>query len=241
MEKKIIVFAPHPDDETLACGGTIIRKIKEGYKPFIVFLTDGAGGSTYTYYGTTSKLTCTELKKIRREEAENACKILCVNSSNLFFLNFQDRTLATNSKVAQEKVTEILRKLSPVEIYFPHKNDPNGDHLATNSIVKGSLAALSVSPIRYQYVIWSLSELGRNWSFPSQVWRCMKHKVHAVRQSDGDIVSIDIQEFLSLKMKAINEYKSQTTLFFPEQKQPILTESFVEKFLSGKEEFYVTT
>jgi hypothetical protein len=31
IDRRMIVFSPHPDDETLACGGTIIRKIREGY------------------------------------------------------------------------------------------------------------------------------------------------------------------------------------------------------------------
>ena len=29
---KCLVFAPHPDDETIGVGGTILKKIKEGYE-----------------------------------------------------------------------------------------------------------------------------------------------------------------------------------------------------------------
>ena len=41
MNKRIVVFAPHPDDETLGTGGTIVRKLNEGYEVVIVVLTDG--------------------------------------------------------------------------------------------------------------------------------------------------------------------------------------------------------
>ena len=41
LKRSAIVFAPHPDDETLGCGGTIIKKRQAGAKISIVFMTDG--------------------------------------------------------------------------------------------------------------------------------------------------------------------------------------------------------
>ena len=41
LEHNVIIFSPHPDDETLGCGGTIAKKVKEGYQVKIVFMTDG--------------------------------------------------------------------------------------------------------------------------------------------------------------------------------------------------------
>jgi LmbE family N-acetylglucosaminyl deacetylase len=40
-EKSILVFAPHPDDETLGCGGTIANRVREGHEVEIFFMTDG--------------------------------------------------------------------------------------------------------------------------------------------------------------------------------------------------------
>lgn len=42
MNKRIIVFAPHPDHETLGCAGTIAKRLNEGYEVLLVVLTDGA-------------------------------------------------------------------------------------------------------------------------------------------------------------------------------------------------------
>jgi hypothetical protein len=41
LGKPAIIFAPHQDDETLGCGGTIIRKKQAGANLQIVFMTDG--------------------------------------------------------------------------------------------------------------------------------------------------------------------------------------------------------
>jgi LmbE family N-acetylglucosaminyl deacetylase len=236
MGKNIVVFAPHPDDETLGCGGTIVKKIKEGYSLFMIFMTNGASGSDYSHYGMTSGLTRQELKEIRKQEAKNACNILGVDSRNLFFLDFEDRTLMKNREAAQEKVTEILRMLSPVEVYFPHKKDQNKDHLATNSTVKRSFENLPKQPVKYQYVIWVSREMSRRARF----WISIKDKIRTLGESSNSQVSIDILEFLHLKRKALDEYKSQTTLFFPEQKHTILAKSFLDNFLTGKEVFYLS-
>jgi LmbE family N-acetylglucosaminyl deacetylase len=36
----MVVFAPHPNDETLACGGTIIKRLREGFNVYIILMTD---------------------------------------------------------------------------------------------------------------------------------------------------------------------------------------------------------
>ena len=41
MKKRIIVFAPHPDDETFGCGGVMAKRNSERYNVNIVVLTDG--------------------------------------------------------------------------------------------------------------------------------------------------------------------------------------------------------
>jgi hypothetical protein len=41
LRRSAVVFAPHPDDETLGCGGTIVRKIRAGARVRLVVMTDG--------------------------------------------------------------------------------------------------------------------------------------------------------------------------------------------------------
>ena len=43
MKKRILVISPHPDDETLGCGGTIASHIRNNDKVFCISFTNGVG------------------------------------------------------------------------------------------------------------------------------------------------------------------------------------------------------
>ena len=59
MKKKILVIAAHPDDETLGCGGTIARLVKNNHVADVVFLSSGVGAKK------------TINSKIKRSKSEN--------------------------------------------------------------------------------------------------------------------------------------------------------------------------
>ena len=237
----IVVFSPHPDDEVLACGGTIAKKLSQKYCVFIVFMTDGASGPEYSRYGKASGLTSEQLKEIRKQEAINANTILGVYQKNLIFLGIEDRKLRENREKAEERVREILNKICPIEVYFPHKNDPNEDHLTTNIILENSLKNLPNQPIKYQYTIWTVDELFKNKPWLMKTWLKVRRKLtnHNISMHHYRKVHVHISDYLPLKIKGLQKYKSQTTLFFSDQKEPILRKSFVDKFLDNEEIFYV--
>ena len=133
-KRRIIVFAPHFDDEALGCGGTIAKKMNEGYEVLIVVITDGRHAKAV-------------------KAVERATKILGVPEKNLLFLNFEDCTLENNEKEAQEKIFEILRKNPPAEVYFTYEKDAHPDHRATNRIVRNAIKKLGLSILKYQYSI----------------------------------------------------------------------------------------
>jgi LmbE family N-acetylglucosaminyl deacetylase len=96
LSRTVIVFAPHPDDETLGCGGTIARKISEGYEVIIAIMTDGR--YALLRVGGSCSPTPDELVQIRRKEAEKATKILGVPSEKLLFFDFEDRKLREHER-----------------------------------------------------------------------------------------------------------------------------------------------
>lgn len=218
------MFAPHPDDETWGCGGTIAKRISEGYEVLIVVMTDGRY-AFLTMLGIDSDPTPEELKEIRKEEVKRATGILGVPEENLIFLNFVDGTLENNTEKAEEKVTEILSKNHPVEVYSPCKKDAHPDHRATYRIVRNSIRKLGISAVTYQYSIGQ--KYLRIGPIIDALLNLLKH----------NMVRVDISKFLSLKETAVKEFKSELETISSKQQNPIADD--VKKFLKSKETFYI--
>lgn len=223
-EKKIIVFAPHPDDETWGCGGTIVKKISEGYEVIIVVITDGRHAFSKVL-GINSDPTPEELIHIRREEVIRATKTLGVPKKNLFFLDFEDGILEEHEKEAEEKVIEIIKKYPPVEIYYPWKKDCHPDHQSTNRVIRRCIKKLGLTPMKYQYSITPKH---------AHIRPTIERLFSFFR---NNTVKVDISEFLDLKEKAVREFKSEISIISSKQKKPLAEK--IEKFLKSKETFYV--
>jgi LmbE family N-acetylglucosaminyl deacetylase len=211
--RRIIVFAPHPDDETLGCGGTIAKKIAEGYEVLIVVMTDGRF-LLQNSSETNSCLMPEQVKKIRRAEVLKATKILGVPEKNVIFLDFVDCTLKENKKTAEENVTMILEKFPPSEVYFPHEKDNHPDHKATNHIVQTVFKKLNLKPMMYRYSI--AQKFDRFGPLVDSFLNLFRN----------NITYVDISEFISLKKDALKEFK-------------ILKIKSFNKYLGKREKFYV--
>ena len=95
----ILIFSPHPDDEVLCCGGTILKAVKEGKSVKIVFLTNGDAytQSASAWLGKQADELTPEdyidLGKERQEEALRAAKKLGLEKNDLIFLSYPDNGL----------------------------------------------------------------------------------------------------------------------------------------------------
>ena len=149
LGRSAIVFSPHPDDETLGCGGTIIKKIRAGAEVKIVFMT----------YGQKSHrniISESKLKLMRASEALAASKKLGVEEA-VVFLGFEDGKLSKNQNSAIHKVIKLLLSQQPHEIFIPYYKEPllwSADHLATNRIVLAALQAYGKKVAICEYPIW---------------------------------------------------------------------------------------
>lgn len=224
MSQTVIVFAPHPDDATLGCGGTIAKRVREGYDVLIVVLTDGRYAFSEVL-GIDSDPTPEELGEIRKEEKRRAVRILGVREENLFFLDFEDGTLEKNEGKAEEEVMEILSKNPPVEVYFPYEKDCHPDHRATNRIVKNSIKKMGLSTMGYKYSITRMR---------ARVGPPIDTLLNLFKRN---MIHVDISKFLHLKIEAANELKSEVSIISARQKRPVLKE--IKKFLKSEETFFI--
>lgn len=231
--KNIIVFAPHPDDEVLGCGGTIAKKITYGDNVFVVFLTDGR--YALEDVGIYRDPSPPEVKVIRKEEAIKAAKILGLQENNMFFLDIEDTSLNRHKKYALKEIIKIIKEVRPAEVFFPQELEYNVDHGVTNMIVKEALKKLRFYTTEYRYAI--------AWRFPFYLL------LHVLNENifynlmriflDRNLFCIDISDFLSIKRKAIEQYASQLGIFSPSQKRPAIRRSILRTSLKPREIFFI--
>ncbi|NOK18540.1 PIG-L deacetylase family protein [Corallococcus carmarthensis] len=143
-----MVFAPHPDDETLGCGGTILQKRRVGATVRIVCLTDGASSHP-------DLLTHDELKAVRAREVRGAAKVLGVEEKDLFLLGFPDRELDACREAAVARVAELLWRHRPEQLFVPYARGEHLDHVSTNHIVREAVARVGLPVTLLEYAVWA--------------------------------------------------------------------------------------
>lgn len=150
----IVVLAPHMDDETLGCGGTIARHVQAGAQVTIVFLTDGRNGGP-SLAGITEPERDRRQKEIidiRKGEAQRAGEILGVGS--LRFLDAQDGRLSADSLVP-EVLRGILERVQPSCVYLPSFLEHHLDHRAANNVLLDAVAGTGLEFECRGYEVWT--------------------------------------------------------------------------------------
>jgi len=108
----VLVIAPHPDDESIGCGGAICLHADQGHRVATVFLTSGECG--------LPELSKEEAWRVREREAERATEILGVAS--IEFLRRPDQYLQENTIDAACALKPILQREKPEVLYLTGKN-----------------------------------------------------------------------------------------------------------------------
>jgi LmbE family N-acetylglucosaminyl deacetylase len=151
LRRGAVVFAPHPDDETLGCGGTILKKAAAGAAVRVVVMTDGRGSHR-------TLMDEERLKAIRADEAVEAAARMGVDKSRVQLLGYPDKTLDTHFDEAVSRVTSLLQEEPPAEIYVPYLYDSPPDHVATRRVALAAASALPEANERgisvMEYPVW---------------------------------------------------------------------------------------
>jgi len=232
LERSAVVFAPHPDDETLGCGGTIIKKKRAGADVNIVFMTDGRRSHRQF-------ISEDELKAIRANESLAACRMLGVKESDIVFLKFEDGALSRNQDTAIHSVTEILLRQQPEQIFIPYSKEPSlwsEDHLATNRIVTSALQIYMNKAVILEYPIW----FWWHWPWVSVPISCRWEMLAVLKNSVVSGLrllrdfrcSVYIGDVLELKRAALDQHRSQMTRLIPDSRWPILGDISGGEFLA---------
>jgi LmbE family N-acetylglucosaminyl deacetylase len=147
LGRSAMIFSPHPDDETLGCGGMMIRKRQMGADIKVIFMTDGCRSHAHL-------MPAQELRLRRQQEAIAATQVLGIEPQDVLFLGFTDGTLQESQALAVPKLINLLQQFQPQEIFIPYRAEVPADHWFTNRFVQVALQQCTVKPLMYEYPIW---------------------------------------------------------------------------------------
>ncbi len=159
LRQSTVVFSPHQDDETLGCGGTIIRKRDIGADVQLVFMTDGS--SSHSQF-----VPAAELVALRTKEALSAAAILGVPLEAVHFWGYVDGQLNQHIYDAAKQVEALLRQYQPATVFVPYRFDPPPDHRATYFAVCEGIRRWSGTVIVCEYPVWYW--LQWPWAWPAR-------------------------------------------------------------------------
>ncbi len=180
---KVLVIAPHPDDEVIGVGGTIAKRAEEGHEVYVCVVTKAF-----------PPLFSEEIVEQARNECREADKLLGVVETS--FLDFPAVTLETVPRYELNGgILKTIQRIKPDEVYIPHRGDMQLDH---KMIVDAAMVALRPKydhVVKRIYAYETLSETG--WDIPNT----MNEFIPTVYE--------DITDSLKAKLCAMELFKSQ--------------------------------
>jgi LmbE family N-acetylglucosaminyl deacetylase len=220
-EEITVVIAPHQDDESLGCGGIIARKRNEGIPVHVIFITDGSAS-----HPGHPRVTTADLARVRRAEAMRAMACLGVERTAVHFLEEPDGTLNAITPARRAalvaRLSGLLTKLTPAEIFLPCRPDGSSEHDATFNFVINAIQDASLQPAIWEYPVWSW------WNPGLLLLRWLRAK---------DCRRLPLEDYHQGKLQAIDCYQSQIRPLAPDTR-PALPPELVGIFRHDTEFFF---
>jgi LmbE family N-acetylglucosaminyl deacetylase len=211
--KSCLVLAPHPDDETLGCGTTIMLRTAAGAEVHVAVATDG---SRWPISSDPE-----HIRRLRFKELHAACGVLGLGPEAVVQWKFADTELTSAGDDLVDAIADAVRTWRPAEVLVTSAHDPHPDHAALGRSAHRALSGTSTRLLTYP--IWQ-------WDRPGAV-------VRMVRRA-GPPEFVRAEGVLARKARAMGAYASQLTDFDATNPDAGMSPSFIKRFLRSKELFF---
>jgi len=185
---RILVLAPHPDDESIGCGGTIGKCLAAGHDVRVIVLTDGRYGSSQIRQLSGNDPESGKLQKAlietRRAEMQSAMELIGV--TQIQFLDAMDSQLTLEIESISKTLAHEIDKWKPDTVILPFITDRHADHFAASRCLIEACKLLD--------------------SHYTSNLNCMGYETWSPIYAN---VLIDISSTMDKKLEAINCYQSQ--------------------------------
>jgi LmbE family N-acetylglucosaminyl deacetylase len=211
--RSCLVLAPHPDDETLGCGATLMRKIDAGTPVQVIVISDGA---TWPPDHDPADNIAT-----RDAELRASGKILGLPDEALTHLSFPETHLDAAGQPLVDTIADAVRFHHPDDVLVTSEADPHADHAALGRAARRALAGSGARLLIFP--IWQ-------WTRPRSWTRTR------AAASVAETVSTD--GYLDRKAAAMAVFHSQMSAAAGGDQIEGLTPGFLSHFLGPHEMFF---
>lgn len=215
--EKLVVLAPHPDDESLGCGALLARAFT-GAGAHVVCLTDGSASHPGSSLWTPKRLAAR-----RRAELIQAIEHLGGSAHDLTWLGMADSRLCQADETAiAARLELVVESLGARHVFVPAAEDQHSDHQVTARIAA------------------RLRDRRPNWTFYSYpVWSRWHDPQFEQTVADRAPIYLPPGDLTGKKRAAINAHRTQLGQVVTDDPSGFtLPPGFVEKFLTEDEIFW---
>ncbi|MGX7677563.1 PIG-L deacetylase family protein [Jatrophihabitans sp. DSM 45814] len=153
--QRLVVVAPHPDDEVLGAGGLLLLAAAAGRSILVVAVTDGSGS-----HPGSDRYSPAELVTQRRSERQNALQLLGIAAASVVEFGLEDGTVTSRTQHLTALIDDITGDGDV--IVTPWRYDGHPDHEATAIAVSAVIARSTATIRQLEAPIW-----GWHWASPS--------------------------------------------------------------------------
>ena len=150
---RTLVLAPHPDDETIGCGGLLALLAQAGQPVRVVLVTDGTGS-----HRRSLAYPAPRLRALRRSEMVAALAALGYSATTLSSLGLRDGHVPLGGEAgfasAVSLLSRITQRFAPDTVVMPAQDDHHADHRATQALGVAACAAAAPGARRLEYAVW---------------------------------------------------------------------------------------
>lgn len=207
--KKIMVIAPHPDDETLGCGGTLLRYAAAGNELHWIIVTKMDESSAIFRERVESRKN--EIKRV--SQAYGFHQVHCFD-----FLTTQLDSLPKSDLIA--RFSAVFDRVKPDELLLPFPGDIHSDHEIVFECASASAKCFrhpSISRI-LAYEVLSETDYG----------------ISPVKSTFNPTVFVDVSTYIDQKIEIMKIYLNEMGAFpFPRSEEALLALSRVRGSASG--------
>jgi LmbE family N-acetylglucosaminyl deacetylase len=221
LHRSLLVIVPHPDDETIGCGGLLFHAASAGIECHVAVLTDGAASHPESVSWPRPVRV-----DVRHGECEAALEVLGVRQAPVFFDLPDGETLRLPRPLhiaTATRLADMINRIKPDIVLTTWRREPHCDHRFAFTIANEALATSRHKARLVEYMVWTPITGARNDQPNDDETQCRL---------------LDIEQARDRKIAALHAHRSQLGHVFTDVQEGFtLTSSLIAKMTTRHERY----